>query len=166
MLLFILFVFFIVNCSSSCYSLNLHNNNRLKFRNIITSTVISSTIIFSPILSSYAGTGMITGGSLTKSESAITDALEAAVKSNQQKSYSNNAKNLERMSQGDYSMGSKQTSTSERSKKRIAVAACKNGQFRSFTKVSEKECNNKVFDNDYAWVLDGLEKMEAKNKKK
>ena len=164
MLLFILFVFLIVNCSSCCYSLN--NNNRLKFRNIITSTVISSTIIFSPILSSYAGTGMITGGSLTKSESAMTDALEAAVKSNQQKSYSNNAKNLERMSQGDYSMGSKQTSTSERSKKIIAVAACKNGQFRSFTKVSEKECNNKVFDNDYAWVLDGLEKMEAENKKK
>lgn len=163
MLLKLLLILLLIGINYS-YSLNL-KNNRLSFRNILTSTIISSTFVFSPI-SSHAGTGMITGDELTKSQSSLTDALEAAVKKNQQKSYSNNARNIERMSQGDYSMGSKQTSTSERAKKRIATAACKNGQFRSFAKVTEKECNNKVFDNDYKWVLDDLEKMEAKNKKK
>ena len=137
--------------------------NGYKIRNVIVSTILSSTLI--PVLPINADTGMITGGGLSPTEVIKTDALAAALKASQI-TYSNNAKNIERMSKGDYSMGSKQTSQTERSKKRIATAACKNGAFRSFAKVSEKQCNNRVFDNDYKWVLEGLDAMESKNDKK
>jgi len=136
-----------------------------RIRNAIVTTVLSSALTFGTTSSTMAATGMYTGEQLSNKDSQLTDSLAAALKANS-KTYSNNAKNLERMSKGDYTMGSKQTSQTDRAKKRIATAACKNGAFRSYAKVSELQCNNRVFDNDYKWVLEGLDAMEAKNNKK
>jgi hypothetical protein len=159
--MFLLRFFILIVLILLCDGLNIRCN-AYKVRNVIVSSILSSALIVQPVV---ANTGMITGDSLTQSDIVKTDALAAALKASQ-KTYSNNAKNIERMSKGDYSMGSKQTSQTERAKKRIATAACKNGAFRSYAKVSEKQCNNRVFDNDYKWVLEGLDEMEAKNNKK
>ena len=133
-----------------------------RIKNVIVTTLLSSALTFGTTTSStMAATGMYTGEQLSNKDTQLTDSLAAALKASS-KTYSNNAKNFERMSKGDYSMGSKQTSQTERAKKRIATAACKNGAFRSFAKVTEIQCNNRVFDNDYKWVLEGLDAMEAK----
>lgn len=82
------------------------------------------------------------------------DAIDAAFK-NSQITYSSNAKNFARMGEGDYSMGQKDESQSERAKKRRAMKFCKNPSYRSLADgISEKDCSVRVLDGDMQFILD------------
>lgn len=85
-------------------------------------------------------------------------ALDAALKANEV-TYSNNAKNFQRMGEGDYSMGRKDTSTSDRAVKRRAMNGCKDGALRKLASMSEKECNQRVIQDDYQFMIDAMEKQ-------
>ena len=74
------------------------------------------------------------------------DAIDAALK-NSQITYSNNAKNFARMSQGDYSQGSKDTSTSDRAVKRKAAALCKKLGLQE-----SKPCFERVYSDDFTFM--------------
>lgn len=164
---FVLFIIIIIISLSHAFNLKLSSYKNYNIRNVIVTSILSSALTFGSIsiiqpLPSNANTGMITGNEFSAKETALTDSLTAAMKASS-KTYSNNAKNMERISKGDYSMGSKQTSTSDKAKKRIAANACKsNGEFRNYAKVSEKQCNNRVFENDYQWVITALDELEKK----
>ena len=67
---------------------------------------------------------------------ASIDAIDGALNAMNSKSYSNNVRNFERMSQGDYSMGSKDISTSERAQKRRAMAGCKKPEVQIYNGAS------------------------------
>lgn len=90
--------------------------------------------------------------------SANVDAIDAALKQINGKTYSNNMKNFARMAEGDYSMGRKDTSTTFRAKKRLAVNACKNEERRKEADVSESECFKRTMEGDIDFMLKVLKK--------
>jgi hypothetical protein len=71
-------------------------------------------------------------------------AIEGAIRAMNSPSYSNNAKNMQRMSEGDYSMGSKDISMSDAAIRRRVVKFCKDSKFRNALGVTERECNSKA----------------------
>ena len=86
------------------------------------------------------------------------DAIDAAFK-NSQITYSNNAKNFARMGQGDYTMGQRDVSQSDRAKKRRAMKFCKNASYRSLAVkdgVNEKDCSQRVLVGDMQFILDAV----------
>ena len=60
------------------------------------------------------------------------------------------------MSQGDYTMGSKDISQSDRAKKRRAVAACRNPEKRKLLKVDEISCVDRAMNGDVKSILEAL----------
>ena len=86
----------------------------------------------------------------------VGDVLAAASRANQI-TYSQNGKNIQRMQSGDYSMGSKPTSSEPRALRRRATAACKSPKvLQQLGMKDEKECNIAVLDGDVASVIDAL----------
>lgn len=113
--------------------------------------LLSNRKIVAKIVSSTAiGLGIL--GGYTPSVNAI-DALDAAMR-NSAITYSNNAKNFERMGKGDFSQGSKDISQSPAALKRRAVKGCKTEKLRSISGFTEKECMNKAMNDDIQFMLD------------
>ena len=88
------------------------------------------------------------------------------------KSYSENAANLERINNGDFSGGAvfNNSPTTERGKKRRAMTGCKVSMSReeaSFailkrkSVMSEKECNTMVMDGDTEFMLEALRNLDC-----
>jgi hypothetical protein len=88
------------------------------------------------------------------------------------KSYSTNAKNLERLNENDFSGGAEfdNNPTSERAKKRRALQGCRSPLARSEAQnlvgghveasvASEKECNSRVMEGDAEFMLETLRKL-------
>jgi len=89
----------------------------------------------------------------------VGDILEAA-RRNSDITYSSNARNLKRMQAGDYSMGSQQTSTTERALKRRAVMACKSPKvLKATTYAGEADCTKSVLGGDADPVLAALDRL-------
>jgi hypothetical protein len=83
------------------------------------------------------------------------------------KSYSQNARNMERLNAGDSSGGSMYDNnpTSESGKRRRAMTGCKIPSAREEAalpnKLSEKECNQKVLAGETDFMLQALEALEC-----
>lgn len=94
----------------------------------------------------------------------VVDVFSAAGRANEV-TYSNNGKNLARMATGDYTMGTKLTSTSERGLKRRAIAACKSPKVLAAIResatmpVDEAACTRFALDGDTAPILAALEQL-------
>jgi hypothetical protein len=89
----------------------------------------------------------------------VGDVLSAAQRASKV-TYSSNAKNFARMGDGDYSMGRKDTSTSERAQKRRAAAACKSPKaLREASIANEAECTKRVLGGDTQVMLSALERL-------
>ena len=90
---------------------------------------------------------------------SVGDIFEAAKRSNEI-TYSSNAKNMQRMQQGDYSMGSKQTSTNERGLKRRAALACKSSKALKEAKYkNEGDCTRDVLAGTIDPMLKALDRL-------
>lgn len=86
----------------------------------------------------------------------IGDIFDAARRNNEI-TYSQNGKNIKRMQNGDYSMGSRQTSTSPSGFKRRAAGACKSSRaLRASPYASEAECTRDVLDGNVDGILEAL----------
>lgn len=88
----------------------------------------------------------------------------------EQKSYSTNARNFDRLSSGDSSGGSSYNNspTSASAAKRRAMVGCKNDSSRQeamknegMKSLSEKECNLKVMDGDSEFMLKALKELDC-----
>jgi predicted esterase YcpF (UPF0227 family) len=88
------------------------------------------------------------------------DAIDAAIR-NSAITYSNNAKNFERMGKGDYTQGARDVSKAPAALKRRAVKGCKTEYLRSKSGLSEIECMDKTMNGDIQFMLDIY---EAENK--
>mmetsp|Transcript_1805 Transcript_1805/g.3883 ORF Transcript_1805/g.3883 Transcript_1805/m.3883 type:complete len:225 (+) Transcript_1805:99-773(+) len=88
------------------------------------------------------------------------------------KSYSENAKNLERINNGDFSGGAvfNNNPTTERGQKRRAMTGCKvtmareeasNTILKRQTMISEKECNTMVMDGETEFMLQALRNLDC-----
>jgi len=90
----------------------------------------------------------------------VGDILDAA-KRNSEKTYSNNARNIQRIQQGDYSQGAKQTSTSERGLRRRAALACKSPKaLKASNYDSEADCTRAVLAGEGTQImLDALDNL-------
>ena len=100
---------------------------------------------------------------VTKCEAGVGDILSAAAK-NSEITYSQNAKNMNRLSAGDSSGGSvyNNNPTSDVAKKRRALTGCKSDLARKqLGDISEKDCNLRVFDGDYEYVLSALRALDC-----
>ena len=101
--------------------------------------------------------------STPKSEAGVGDVLSAAAR-NSEITYSQNAKNMNRLSSGDSSGGSTfdNNPKSDVAKKRRALTGCKSDLVRkSLGNVSEKDCNLRVFEGDYEYVLSSLRELDC-----
>lgn len=88
------------------------------------------------------------------------DAIDAAIR-NSAITYSNNAKNFERMGKGDYTQGARDISKAPAALKRRAVKGCKTEYLRSKSGLTEIECMDKTMNGDIQFMLDIY---EAENK--
>ena len=98
-------------------------------------------------------------------------AIAAAPSNSNAKSYSANAKNLERMNTGDMSGGSTYDNNpkSEAGKKRRAITGCKNSVAReeaavsvlNISSLSEFDCNQKVLGGESEFMLEALRKLDC-----
>ena len=89
----------------------------------------------------------------------VGDVLSAAQRASKV-TYSSNAKNFARMGDGDYTMGRRDTSTSERALKRRAAAACKSPKaLREAAIESEAACTKRVLEGDTQVMLSALERL-------
>jgi hypothetical protein len=88
------------------------------------------------------------------------------------RSYSENAANLERINNGDYSGGAvfNNSPTTERGKKRRAMTGCKvalsreeasSAILKRKTMLSEKECNSMVMDGETEFMLQALRNLDC-----
>lgn len=87
------------------------------------------------------------------------------------KSYSSNARNMERMNSGDMSGGSTYDNNpkSEAGKRRRAITGCKSPVAREeaaenslgVSSLSEKQCNQVVLDGDSEFMLQALRKLDC-----
>jgi len=87
------------------------------------------------------------------------DAIDAAFR-NSAITYSNNAKNFQRIAEGDYSQGSKDISTSKAALKRRAVKGCKTERLRVQSGLNEIDCMVKTFSGDIQFMLDIIDSTE------
>ena len=93
---------------------------------------------------------------------ATANPIEAALK-NSEITYSNNARNLKRISEGDFSQGRKDLSKSERAFKRRVVEVCKSSTLRAkYVGGSESDCILKSMGStaDMKFVNSIIEKIE------
>ena len=81
------------------------------------------------------------------------DAIDAAIR-NSAITYSNNAKNFERMGKGDYTQGARDISKAPAALKRRAVKGCKTEYLRSKSGLTEIECMDKTMNGDIQFMLD------------
>ena len=102
---------------------------RLGLRRALATTVTATLSLYIPLHPAYS-----------------IDVIDAAIK-NSQITYSNNAKNMVRMSQGDYSQGSRDTSTTDRALKRKAAAICKRKSLEE-----SKPCFEKIYSDDFTYM--------------
>lgn len=86
----------------------------------------------------------------------VGDIFEAARRNNEI-TYSQNGKNIQRMQRGDYSMGSKQSSNSPSGRKRRAALACKSRALKASSYSSESQCTRDVLDGNEGEILRALE---------
>ena len=78
-------------------------------------------------------------------------ALDGALKANEV-TYSSNAKNFQRMGEGDFSQGRRDISTSYRATKRRAMAVCKSSSVKEDAGVTAKGCNQRVLADDEQFI--------------
>ena len=95
---------------------------------------------------------------LYSEQSYAIPAIDAALRANSI-TYSTNAKNFARIGEGDYSMGSRNTSTSPAAQKRNAVAACKKPDVLKALSISEKECYMKTMTGDIEFMQQFLSRQ-------
>uniref|UniRef100_A0A7S2PTR9 Uncharacterized protein n=1 Tax=Skeletonema marinoi TaxID=267567 RepID=A0A7S2PTR9_9STRA len=98
------------------------------------------------------------------------DGVEPAEAIPEQKVYSSNAKNFQRLGEGDSSGGSvyDNNPTSPKARARRAMVGCKNNSARSLagesignTRLSEKDCNQLVMKGDSGFMLETLTKLDC-----
>lgn len=136
---------------------NVLNDNNSQDNVVVVSRTLQRTLLFSILI---FFTFFI---NVPNSEAGVGDILSAASK-NSKISYSQNAKNMGRLSAGDSSGGSTYDNnpTSDVAKKRRALTGCKSDLARKeLGGISEKECNLRVFDGDYEYVLRTLRKLDC-----
>lgn len=107
--------------------------------------------IFGPAIASFTATTAVAD---------VGDILQSSLRASDI-TYSSNAKNLVRMSQGDMSMGSKQTSQTERGLKRRATMGCKSVKARQEANVyrDEADCTRAVLAGDQEAILAALARL-------
>lgn len=111
---------------------------------------IDTSVKFNHVKAVVVATAILTS-SPTNAHAGI-DAIDGAINSMTSKSYSTNAKNFERMANGDFTMGFQETSNSDRALKRRAAASCKKGVGINVLVDSEKSCMKRVMDNDMVFI--------------
>jgi len=128
-------VLFLVSVARSL-SLQSHVNRRVFFR---------STALILPLPPALAG---------------VNDIFEAAIREND-KTYSQNGKNIQRMQRGDFSMGAKQTSSSEKGLKRRAALACKSPKALKEVEIypDEAACARDVLNGRIEPMLNALHRL-------
>lgn len=125
----ITFTVFYIFCSVVCVVVASVARPRLGLRRVLATSVTATFSLSIPLHPAYS-----------------IDAIDAAVK-NSQITYSNNAKNMARMSQGDYSQGSRDTSTTDRALKRKAAVICKKKNLQE-----SKPCFEKIYSDDFVYM--------------
>ena len=97
-------------------------------------------------------------------EAEIADIFAAASR-NAEITYSQNAKNLNRLSSGDSSGGSVYNNypKNDVAAKRRALTGCKSdlARQRAEANMNEKECNLRVFNGDYEFMLETLRSLDC-----
>mmetsp|Transcript_6220 Transcript_6220/g.26057 ORF Transcript_6220/g.26057 Transcript_6220/m.26057 type:complete len:197 (+) Transcript_6220:48-638(+) len=109
----------------------------------------------------WTTTTTILGVGAAPAAADVGDVWAAAVRNNDV-TYSQNGKNIQRMSRGDYSMGSRQTSTSERGLKRRAAMACKSPKALKEAGTyggSESACTRDVLEGRTEAILAALDRL-------
>ncbi|KAH8057630.1 hypothetical protein JL722_6717 [Aureococcus anophagefferens] len=120
-------------------------------------TPLPSRTPFARALSSAVA--LVLCASPTAAPADVGDILAGAVRANEI-TYSQNGKNLQRMGAGDYTMGTKLTSTEPRALKRRATAACKSSKvLAKLGAADEKACTVRVLDGDVASVIGALDAL-------
>ena len=120
-------------------------------------TQLLSRTPFARALSSAVA--LVLCASPTAAPADVGDILAGAVRANEI-TYSQNGKNLQRMGAGDYTMGTKLTSTEPRALKRRATAACKSSKvLAKLGAADEKACTVRVLDGDVASVIGALDAL-------
>mmetsp|Transcript_11390 Transcript_11390/g.33972 ORF Transcript_11390/g.33972 Transcript_11390/m.33972 type:complete len:157 (-) Transcript_11390:28-498(-) len=95
-------------------------------------------------------------------DAGVVDQLAAASRA-ADITYSQNGKNLQRMGQGDYTMGTKFTSTEPRALKRRATQACKSPKVLAQSDFAdEKSCTMAVLDGAVDRVIVALDELGDK----
>ena len=97
------------------------------------------------------------------------DGVEPANAIPEQKVYSSNAKNMQRLGEGDSSGGSvyDNNPTSPKARARRAMVGCKNTSARSVagdlidTRINEKECNQLIMKGESDFMLNALTKLDC-----
>ncbi|GMH59516.1 hypothetical protein TL16_g02844 [Triparma laevis f. inornata] len=92
----------------------------------------------------------------------VVDILSAAGTASQV-TYSSTAKNLNRLSTGDSSAGSKYHTDTVSSRKRRAAMGCKYGPVLKDLEIGAKECNIRVLENDVDEILKVMESRRCDN---
>lgn len=96
------------------------------------------------------------------SNAGVTDILSSAAK-NSEITYSTNAKNFNRLGTGDASGGSAYNNnpSSPTAAKRRAMVGCKDKLARGEAGTGERECNLRVMNGDYEFMLQALQKLDC-----
>ena len=135
-------VFFFLLTLSSSFKVSIDN---------LRSSIAQNKNCFAKVLTA-AIVGLSVDGFYASRVNAI-DAIDAAIR-NSAITYSNNAKNFERMGKGDYSQGSRDVSKAPAALKRRAVRGCKTEYLRSKSGLTEIECMDKTMNGDIQFMLD------------
>eukprot|EP00591_Stephanopyxis_turris_P001319 CAMPEP_0195527576 /NCGR_PEP_ID=MMETSP0794_2-20130614/29345_1 /TAXON_ID=515487 /ORGANISM="Stephanopyxis turris, Strain CCMP 815" /LENGTH=144 /DNA_ID=CAMNT_0040658519 /DNA_START=233 /DNA_END=667 /DNA_ORIENTATION=+ len=128
---------------------HLVDKNSINRRNFLASFLVASQIF----------------ATIPVANAAVSDILSAAAK-NSEITYSSNAKNLNRVSMGDGSGGSVYDNSPKNpaAARRRAMTGCKIDSARREAgqgKMSERDCNLKVMDGDYEFMLEAMRKLDC-----
>jgi hypothetical protein len=143
----------LVNCSpvlAFCIILSLASSLRVSINDIRSGITLNNKCFTKAITAAIIGLSV--DGFYASQVNAI-DAIDAAIR-NSAITYSNNAKNFERMGKGDYTQGARDVSKAPAALKRRAVKGCKTEYLRSKSGLTEIECMDKTMNGDIQFMLD------------